>query len=43
MFDQYLYNEYKDEQIGDLEGQPGLDPLDFIEDDEEEEKDPKNK
>lgn len=32
-----MYNEYKDNQIGDLEGQPGLDPLDFIDDEEEEE------
>ena len=30
-----MHNEYKDEQIGDLEGQAGLDPLDFIEDEEE--------
>ena len=30
-----MNNEYKDEQIGDLEGDEGVDPMQFIEDEED--------
>lgn len=35
VFAAYLEKEYNDDQIGDLEGDPGVDPLAFIEEEEE--------
>jgi len=33
VFAAFMHKEYKDEQIGDLEGDEGIDPLAFIDDD----------
>lgn len=35
----YMDKEYKDEQIGDLDGDEGVDPLNFIEGEEDQEED----
>ena len=40
VFATYLEKEYHDDQIGDLEGDPGVDPLAFIEEEEEHAGDP---
>ena len=35
VFKQFMNNEYKDEQIGDLEGDEGVDPMQFIQDEDD--------
>lgn len=40
VFAAYLEKEYHDDQIGDLEGDPGVDPLAFLEEEEERAEDP---
>ena len=35
VFKSYMDNEYKDEQIGDLEGDGGVDPMQFIDDEDD--------
>lgn len=40
VFATYMEKEYHDDQIGDLEGDPGVDPLAFIEEEEERAGDP---
>ena len=37
VFDSFMHKEYQDDQIGDLEGDEGIDPLAFIEGEEVEE------